>query len=91
MAFSICEQLDPQKSTIGASVFERTSEDNKSGMSVEDIQFLKLMDDEFKKNDTGNWDALLPFRSPRPRLPNNRALAMRRAKSLEVSLKKGPS
>ena len=59
-------------------------------MSIEDIQFLKLMDTEFKKNETGNWEAPLPFRSPRPRLPNNRALAMKRAMSLELSFKKDP-
>ena len=57
-------------------------------MSIEGLQFLKLMHHGFKKDDTGNWEAPLPFRSPRPRLPNKRALAMRRAKSLEVSLKK---
>ena len=86
----IREQFTSQKNGIGDSVFERTSEDNKPGMSIEDSQFLKLMDTEFKKNDTGNWEAPLPFRSPRPTLPNNRALAMKRAMSLELSFKKDP-
>ena len=52
----IYEQFSPQKNGIGASVFERTSKDNKLGMAIEDIQFLELMDDEFRKDNTENWE-----------------------------------
>jgi hypothetical protein len=48
------------------------------------------MDEEFTKDTNGNWVAPLPFREPRPRLPNNRQLAYRRARSLDATLKSDP-
>ena len=75
---------------FGATVSNRTKADDKPGLSVEDVEFLKLMDKEFKKDPSGNWVAPLPFRSPRPRLPNNRPLALKRARSLQISLQRDP-
>lgn len=48
------------------------------------------MDKEFYKGPSGHWVAPLPFRSPGPTLPNNRSLAVRRAKSLHASMQKDP-
>ena len=73
---------------IGKTVFERTSCDDKIGMSVEDREFLDIMDKEMYKGVEGNWVAPLPFRSPRPKLPNNRTQATNRAKTLHRSLQK---
>ena len=78
--------LNPGK--VGTSVFERTKDDDKQGLSAEDRDFLTLMDKELYKTPSGNWAAPLPFRSPRPKLPNNRSLAVRRANSLHASMQK---
>jgi hypothetical protein len=67
-----------------------TPDDNKQGMSTEDRVFLEEMDKEFKKNMEGNWEAPLPFKSQRPGLPNNRALALNRAKRFDADLRRDP-
>ncbi|XP_052799373.1 uncharacterized protein LOC128230989 [Mya arenaria] len=46
------------------------------------------METEFKKETSGKWFAPLPFRKDRPRLPNNRVAAERRAKTLDYNLRK---
>jgi hypothetical protein len=63
-------------------------DDNKPGKSIEDRQFENIMENGMVKNRQGNWEAPLPFKPDRPLLPNNRELALKRAKSLEVSLMK---
>ncbi|KAL5020965.1 hypothetical protein ScPMuIL_000120, partial [Solemya velum] len=73
---------------IGHSVFRRTENDDDPGLSIEDKAFLECMDKHFATDDSGSWIAPLPFRASRPSLPNNRALALHRAKTLETSLKK---
>lgn len=69
-------------------VFQQTKEDNKVDLSIEDKEFLSLMDKEFVKDPQGHWIAPLPFRDPRPGLPNNRAQAVKRAYMLDASLRK---
>ncbi|XP_069114405.1 uncharacterized protein [Argopecten irradians] len=49
------------------------------------------MDKGLSKNADGNWEAPLPFKVTRPRLPNNKNLAYKRAKSLEANLRKDPT
>jgi hypothetical protein len=46
------------------------------------------MDKELDKDDNGNWVAPLPFKDNRSRLPDNRFMAMRRAKTFDVNLGK---
>lgn len=72
------------------SVFQRRSDDNKQSLSVEDRQFLEIMDNHFQKDCKGHLSAPLPFKPDRPTLPNNREDALRRAKSLHASLNKNP-
>ncbi|XP_069103769.1 uncharacterized protein [Argopecten irradians] len=79
----ICEEP-----IIGQGVFKRTHDDNKVGLSVEDRAFLDLMDKEFVRDTCGKWTAPLPFREPRPRLPNNRHQALKRAQILDVCLQR---
>lgn len=67
-------------------LFIRTKNDNKPGKSIEDQQFETIMEAGLVKNNQGNWEAPLPFKPDRPLIPNNRELALKRAKSLEVSL-----
>lgn len=71
-------------------VFSRTSEDNLPGLSIDDKDFLHLMETEKYKAPDGSWTAPLPFRRNRQRLPNNKSQALRRAHSLDVSLRKNP-
>lgn len=63
-------------------LFIRTKNDNKLGKSIEDRQFETIMEAGLVKNNQGNWEAP----PDRPLIPNNRELALKRAKSLEVSL-----
>nr|XP_034305596.1 uncharacterized protein LOC117682359 [Crassostrea gigas] len=70
------------------TLFQKSPDDDKIGLSVEDRKFLSLMDEEFQKDENGKWIAPLPFRSPKPMMPNNRSQAWRRARILDASLKK---
>ena len=58
------DQFDP--------VFEKKADDNKPALSVEDRQFLQLMDEGFIRDSEGRWSAPLPFRIDRPTLPSNK-------------------
>ena len=75
---------------LGNEVFQRTPDDNKTALSIEDTKFLKIMDDEVYKDDTNSWVAPLPFKTPRRPLPNNREHAITRLHSLRRSLDKKP-
>ncbi|XP_061191733.1 uncharacterized protein LOC133199970 [Saccostrea echinata] len=74
-----------------SGIFVKTKDDDKLGLSVDDREFLTFMDKSFKKNSNGHWTAPLPFKEQRPVLPNNKVLALKRAHSLDVSLKKNPT
>ena len=79
-----------ENSNLETSLFLRTKDDNKPGLSVEDRKFLNIMDEHFVKDEQNNWIAPLPFRPSRERLPNNKQQAINRAKSLDRSLKRDP-
>lgn len=66
------------------------SPDEKPGISSEDRTFLRLMNSEFTKDCEGYWTAPLPFRSDKPKLPDNQVQALKRAKSLHISMQKDP-
>ncbi|XP_033761542.1 uncharacterized protein LOC117343309 [Pecten maximus] len=72
-------------------LFQRTKNDDKVGTSVEDRQFVGIMEKEMFRNEDGNWIAPLPFRLPRDRMPNNRRMAFKRAMILDNSLKRNPT
>ncbi|KAL4009138.1 hypothetical protein ACER0C_002990 [Sarotherodon galilaeus] len=76
--------------SIGQQVFTRTADDHRLAPSVEDMQFLQIMDSEFYQGSDNSWVGALPFRSPRQRLPNNRQLAYDRLMSLRRTLEKRP-
>lgn len=66
-------------------VSQRTKDDNTPAPSVDDRAFIGI-----GKDSLGRWTAPLPFRSDRPRLPNNRDMAMKRARQLCRSLDMHP-
>lgn len=68
----------------------RTENDNKSAFSFEDETFLEIMQEELHRDEKNSWIGPLPFRSPRPRLPNNRTQALSRLHSLQRTLNKNP-
>ncbi|XP_061886479.1 uncharacterized protein LOC133637538 [Entelurus aequoreus] len=76
--------------SFGRDVFCQTKNDNKLAPSMEDLLFLKIMDNEFTQNESKSWVAPLPFREPRKILPNNRQYAVSRLKSLQRTLIKNP-
>ncbi len=72
-------------------MFRKTSSDNTRGLSVEDRKFLSTMDVEIVQNSSNYWVAPLPFRSPGPRLSNNRKIAYKgRLVTLRRSLSQNP-
>ncbi|CAG2217211.1 unnamed protein product [Mytilus edulis] len=74
--------------TLDNSIFLKKKDDDTVGLSIEDKEFLKVMDENVHQNSDGNWEAPLPFRYPRQRLPNNRSHAFKRAMNLDVSLRR---
>lgn len=71
-------------------IFQRTPDDEKPGLSVQDKKFLGIMENGFRRTSNGQWEAPLPFNTSRPVLPDSKALALRRAKSFDASLKCNP-
>ncbi len=76
--------------SLGSTIFERTKDDDEVGLSIEDKIFLELMDKEMFMDHTNSWVAPLPFRSPQPRLPDNREQALNRLTSLRRTLERKP-
>ncbi|XP_021346186.1 uncharacterized protein LOC110445733 [Mizuhopecten yessoensis] len=72
---------------IHKDLFQKTDQDEKVGLSIEDHTFLRIMEDSFVKDEEGHWVAPLPFKDNRIRLPNNRSQALRRAGSLDRCLR----
>ena len=76
------------KTVFSSNIFVTTPEDNKRGLSVEDREFMHVIDKNFHINSEGKWMAPLTFRPSKEPLPDNYPLALRRAKSLDSSLHK---
>ncbi|KAK3506463.1 hypothetical protein QTP70_000932 [Hemibagrus guttatus] len=85
-----CDDFIFDDYVIGDTIFERSKDDNKVGLSIEDRRFLDIMDREMFMDESNSWVAPLPFRTPRQRLPNNRDQALTRLSSLLRTLKKKP-
>ncbi|XP_021355873.1 uncharacterized protein LOC110451959 [Mizuhopecten yessoensis] len=89
--FEPCQyNLSLREDDVKDKLFERTKEDDKPGWSVEDRLFIEVMNREFFKDKQGFWSAPLPFRLPRKIMPNNRSMALQRAKALQKSLNDNP-
>jgi hypothetical protein len=87
-SFRLTEDIVPSWRAVGKDVFHTSADDDQVGLSVDDRQFLQIMEDGFKKDSSGKWKAPLPFRNPRPVLENNRLQALKRAQLLDASLKR---
>lgn len=81
----------PEHDSLGIKIFEKTKDDERVGTSVEDREFIKLMEEECFRDNDGHWTAQLPFKPRRPKLPNNRVQAEKRAKTLDANLRRDTS
>ena len=70
------------------NIFVKTPHDESIGLSIEDKEFLHIMDSNFERDQDGQWVAPLPFLSNRQPLRSNRSLALKRARSFDYSLSK---
>lgn len=75
---------------LGQLVYEQTENDNKLALSIEDEVFLDTIDKEIFQDEANSLVVPLPFRHPRPLLPNNRGQALNRLFSLRRTLQKKP-
>jgi len=90
--FEIFEATNETKTSSETDpLFQKCKDDERPGLSVDDREFLKMMDSQFVKGPRGKWTAPLPFREDRPKLPNNREQAERRANILHKNLMRNPS
>lgn len=72
----------------GASdIFERLQCDEKTCLLIEDKKFFRIMDSSFHRSSDGFLEAPLPFQISRQPLPDNRSMALRRAKSFDSNLR----
>jgi hypothetical protein len=69
-----------------SDIFQRQQCDEKPGLSIEDRKFLHIMESGYRRTSDGFWEAPLPFRENRQPLPDNRSMALRRAKSFDANL-----
>ena len=75
---------------IAPDVYRTTEEDNEVGPSHEDRRFLEVMKKTIHKNEQGNLEMPLPFRSSVASMPNNRSQAVNRLSSLLRSFRRNP-
>lgn len=71
-------------------IYHTTPYDDEAAMSIEDRRFLNIMDTSIHKNQEGNWETPLPFRSDNTILPNNRDVAVSRLNNLMRSFRRNP-
>lgn len=63
---------------LGTTVFCTTNDDNKIALSVEDREFIKIMDKEYFQDESNSWAAPLHLHAARVKLPTNREQALSR-------------
>ncbi|XP_019633202.1 PREDICTED: uncharacterized protein LOC109476638, partial [Branchiostoma belcheri] len=78
--------LEQQLTQYFNNDFNEKIEDKKE-MSVEDQRFMNIMSEGTKKEE-GHYQVPLPFRNSRPVLPNNKSVALQRAKHLQKKMSK---
>ncbi|XP_061180594.1 uncharacterized protein LOC133189205 [Saccostrea echinata] len=87
-SFRLTEGIVPHQDVVKKDIFQISADDDQVGLSVDDRQFLQIMEEGFEKDSSGKWKAPLPFRKPRPVLENNRLQALKRAHMLDASLER---
>ena len=85
---SFIEATDAENSS--EDVYRVTQNDNDAGLSIEDRRFIKIMENRIHKNELGNWEMPLPFRSRNVSMPNNRGYAVKRLNGLLRTFRRKP-
>ena len=75
-------QINSRQEEDYNDIYHTSSNDNEVTLSIEDRRFVDIMEKGIHKNEFGNWQLPLPFRSPNIILPNNREQAVRRLRNL---------
>ena len=88
--FKVKDSFLEKKQDLKDDVFISSWEDNDSSLSCKDCKFLAIMETGVHKNEQGNWEMPLPFRSKDPCLPNTRSQAVNRLNGLIHTLKRKP-
>ncbi|XP_033111171.1 uncharacterized protein LOC117112208 [Anneissia japonica] len=73
-----------------SELFKIIPDDEKTAMSTENRKFVEIMNSKMKKDENGNWEALLPFKEGRNILPNNKPESCKLLQSLIHSFQKRP-
>ena len=73
------------------SDFQETRCDNKTGLSIQDQQFVKKMSEGIRRRDDGHFEMPLPLKNDKLSLPNNKTVAMQRLKGLKAKLVRNES
>ena len=68
----------------------RVTQNDDAGLSIEDRRFIKIMENGIHKNELGNWEMPLPFRSRNVSMPNNRGYAVKRLNGLLRTFRRKP-
>ena len=75
---------------LGDTVFVRSVDDNKPGMSMDDRRFIDIMNHSLTRSKLGHWEASLPLSKETMVLRDNQKDALRRLKSNRRTLDKKP-
>ncbi|XP_066270881.1 uncharacterized protein [Branchiostoma lanceolatum] len=81
--------LEQQLTEYFNKYFSETREDKKE-MSVEDKKFMNIVSKGTNKNN-GHYQVPLPFKNGRPKLPNNKQVALQRAQHLRRKMMRNES
>ncbi|XP_066302034.1 uncharacterized protein [Branchiostoma lanceolatum] len=81
--------LEQQLTEYFNNDFSETREDKKE-MSVEDKRFMNIVSKGTNKNN-GHYQVPLPFKNGRPKLPNNKQVALQRAQHLKRKMMRNES
>ncbi|XP_031755219.1 uncharacterized protein LOC116409808 [Xenopus tropicalis] len=84
---SSCKEFEDH---VSHSIFQRTTEDETVAPSLEDLAFMKTMNEGFYRAEDSSWVAPLPFKPQRKQLPNNKEQVLQRFRSLQSSFKVKP-
>lgn len=91
VAFVYRTRVTEATTTDVLRMMERDFVETGSGVrSQDDTKFMNTLTENIKMNDHGHYEMPLPFRTPEPRLPDNRHVAVSRALGLRRQLEKRP-
>ncbi|XP_070546110.1 uncharacterized protein [Ptychodera flava] len=87
---NIKDIISPKSVNFSTTIFKRTPYDEQKAPSIEDKQFLDIMQREVHINEEGNLELPLPFMQDPKKLPNNRQSALNRFYNLQNQLQGKP-